>query len=437
MRMFHESLVPMTNRVFNFFSSLRLTVVLLSLALLLVFIGTLAQVKLGLYVAQSEYFRSLFIFWQPNGASWKIPVFPGGWLLGGFLLINLVAAHVKRFQFSKKKIGIFLIHAGLILLLLGQFCTELFQIESNIRFEEGETRSYSEDSRHNELAVIDVSNPDHDEVVAIPETLLAKGGEIRHPKLPFTIRVKTFFENSEPAGPMSGEGHKIKASEGIGKRLQFSQSSIVATMDDENKPTALLEIISDKGAIGDWTVSLWLTKFPWNFSLRRNMGTLLGNALDEPQSFQFNGRTYQISLRPIRYYKPYSISLLEFRHDLYQGTGIPKNFSSKVHLSDPAHGEDRNVLIKMNDPLRYAGETFFQAGFDKFNDKVTVLQVVKNPAAITPYLACSLVGLGLLTQFLMHLVNFGRRSKDKTVTSKKSSRKTAVAAMASEERRTL
>jgi hypothetical protein len=427
----------MINRAFNFFSSLRLTVVLLGLALLLVFIGTLAQVKLGLYVAQSEYFRSLFVFWKPKGASWKIPVFPGGWLLGGMLLINLIAAHVKRFQFTKKKIGIFTIHAGLILLLLGQFCTELFQIESNIRFAEGETWTYSEDSRHNELAIVDVSNPDRDEVVSIPEALLAKGGEIRHPKLPFVIRIKNFFQNSEPAGPMSGGGNKIKATDGVGKRLQFSQQPIVATMDDENKPTALLEIASDKGPIGEWTVSLWLTKFPWNFSLHREMGTVLGSALDEPQSFQFDGRTYQISLRPIRYYKPYSISLLEFRHDRYQGTDIPKNFSSKVHLSDPKRGEDRDVLIKMNDPLRYAGETFFQAGFDKFNDKVTVLQVVKNPAAITPYLACALVGIGLLTQFLMHLVNFGRRSKNKPVTTSKNiSRKTAVAATASGERRT-
>jgi len=406
----------MTNRVFKFFSSLRLTVVLLGLALLLVFIGTLAQVKLGLYVAQSEYFRSLFVFWQPKGANWKIPVFPGGWLLGGLLLINLIAAHVKRFQLTKKKIGIFLIHGGLILLLLGQFCTELFQIESNIRFEEGETRNYSEDSRHNELAVIDISNPDHNEVVSIPETLLAKGGEIRHPKLPFAIRVKNYFENSQYEGPMSGGRNNIKASEGIGKRLQFSQTNLVATMDDENKPTALVEIVSDKGAIGDWTVSLWLTKYPWIFYLRRDMETLLGNALNEPQSFQFAGRTYQIALRPIRYYKPYNITLIDFRHDLYQGTPTPKNFSSKIHLSDPARSEDRDVLIRMNEPLRYAGETFFQSGFDPINDKITVLQVVRNPAAITPYLACILVGVGLLTQFLMHLVSFGKKSRDKKPT---------------------
>lgn len=420
----------MIDRVFRFFSSLRLTVVLLACALLLVFVGTLAQVKFGLYEVQAEFFRNVFVWWHPKGANWKIPILPGGWLLGGMLLLNLVAAHLKRFQFTKKKIGIFTIHAGLILLLLGQFFTEVFQVESNIRFEEGQTRNYSEDSRHNELAIIDVSNPDHDQVYSIPETLLAKGGEIRDAKLPFTIRVKNYFQNSEPAGPMSGAGNKIKASDGIGKRLQFAEAPVVATMDNENKPAALLEIASDKGAIGEWTVSTWLTKYPWSAILGEQMGSMFGTALSEPQSFQYDGHTYRLALRPIRYYKPYTITLLDFRHDNYRGTDIPNNFSSKVHLSDPKRGEDRDVLIRMNEPLRYAGETFFQAGFDENNDKVTILQVVRNPAAITPYLACSLVALGLLIQFLMHLVTFGRRQKNKPAPQKNSPKRKTVAVAA-------
>lgn len=417
----------MIDRVFRFFSSLRLTVFLLACALILVFIGTLAQVKFGLYEVQAEFFRNVFVWWHPKGANWKIPILPGGWLLGGMLLLNLIAAHVKRFQFSKKKIGIFTIHAGLILLLLGQFFTEVFQVESNIRFEEGQTRNYSEDSRHNELAIIDVSNPDHDQVYSIPETLLAKGGEIRDAKLPFTIRVKNYFQNSEPAGPMSGGANKIKATEGIGKRLQFSQTNPVTTMDNEDKPAALVEIIGDKGSLGEWSVSTWLTKYPWSAILGQQMGAMFGTALSEPQSFQYDGHTYQLALRPIRYYKPYTITLLDFRHDNYRGTDIPNNFSSKIHLSDPARGEDRDVLIRMNEPLRYAGETFFQAGFDENNDKVTILQVVKNPAAITPYLACTLVGLGLLIQFLMHLVTFGRRQKNKPVPQKNSPKRKPVA----------
>ena len=59
------------DRLINFFTSLRLTVVCLALALALVFWGTLAQVELGLYKAQNEFFRSFLIYWGPKGASWK------------------------------------------------------------------------------------------------------------------------------------------------------------------------------------------------------------------------------------------------------------------------------------------------------------------------------------------------------------------------------
>src|SRR5215831_2625436 len=68
-----------------FFSSLRLTVVCLGLGLVLVFVGTLAQVDLGLLKAQNEFFRSFLIYWQPKGVAWRIPVFPGGYLVGGLL----------------------------------------------------------------------------------------------------------------------------------------------------------------------------------------------------------------------------------------------------------------------------------------------------------------------------------------------------------------
>src|SRR3954451_5379007 len=108
------------NKVIDFFTSLRLTVVCLGLGLVLIFWGTLAQVDLGLYKAQNEFFRSFFIYWGPKGAAWKVPIFPGGYFVGGLLLINLVTAHFKRFKFTRKKLGIWMVHIGVILLLLGQ-----------------------------------------------------------------------------------------------------------------------------------------------------------------------------------------------------------------------------------------------------------------------------------------------------------------------------
>lgn len=403
----------MLDRITSFISSLRLTVVLLGLALVLVFAGTLAQVHLGLYAVQSEFFRSFFVYWTPPGTGWKIPVLPGGWLIGWFLLVNLLAAHLERFRFTRKKIGIAIIHIGLILLLAGQFLTEIFQVESQMRLEVGVPKNYTEDSRRNELAVIDVSDPNGDRVVSVPESVLKKGGDIQLPGFPLTVRVKTYFPNSSPAGPMSGGGEKIKASNGIGQRLLFTASAPATRMDDENKPAALVEIVTAKGPIGTWIVSSWLTKHPWTSVLQDQVGGILGQPVDAPQSFSLDGRAYELALRPVRYYQPYTITLTQFKHDLYPGTDIPKNFSSKIHLTDTARGEDRDVLIYMNNPLRYRGAAFYQASYEA-GDRVSILQVVRNPVSAAPYLACSLIGLGLAMQFLTHLYGFLKKTASRT-----------------------
>lgn len=361
------------------------------------------------FTAQSQFFRSFFVYWTPGGTHLKIPVLPGGWLIGLVLLVNLLAAHIKRFEFTRKKAGLMLIHSGLILLLGGQFVTELFQVESQMRIEVGDSKNYSESGRQNELAVIDVTDPDKDRVVAIPESLLAAGGEIRTPALPFALRVEKYFGNSAPAGPMTGEPEKIKSSQGLGSRLSFSPQPVTRTMDNVNLPAALVQVVSDKGPIGDWVVSSWFTRFPAFEGLQNDIAGLLpGLKVAAPQTFQYNGRSYQMALRPVRYYKPYSIKLLAFHHDLYPGTDIPKNYSSKIHLANPSTGEDRDILIYMNNPLRYGGETFYQASFES-GDRGTILQVVRNPAALAPYIACSLVALGLIVQFLSHLSGFARR----------------------------
>jgi hypothetical protein len=428
----------MITRFVKFFSSLWLTVVCLALALILVFAGTLAQVRLGLYEVQAQFFHSFLVWWTLPGTALKIPVLPGGWLLGVVLLVNLLAAHIQRFQFNRRKIGMVLVHGGLIFLLLGQFLTELWQKESAMRLEIGESKNYSEDNRRNELAVIDVTDPAHNQVVVIPQALLEKGGDIRPPGLPFALRVKDYFTNSLPAGPMSGGGAKLKAADGIGQHLLFTAAPVTARLDDENKPAALVEVVSEKGSVGNWTVSTWLTRRPWSSMLQGQFGSMLGTPIDGPQTFNLGGRTYQLALRAVRYYQPCTISLLEFKHDVYAGTDIPSNFSSKVHLYDPSRGEDRDVVIRMNSPLRYRGVAYYQASFEP-GDRVSILQVVRNPASVTPYLACSMIAGGLVLQFLTHLFGFARKRARQTTVGqppletalpdRRVSRQPAIAAM--------
>src|SRR5438874_11418679 len=138
-------------------TSLKLTIICLAAAMVLILAGTLAQVHLGIHDAQQRYFQSMFVWWPAETAGFRIPVFPGGHLIGAVLLINLIAAHAKRFRWAWRKVGIHLTHAGLIIMLAGGLFTDLFAVESHMRLANGETKNYSEDISHDELAVVDIT----------------------------------------------------------------------------------------------------------------------------------------------------------------------------------------------------------------------------------------------------------------------------------------
>ncbi len=404
----------------NFFSSLRLTVVCLGIGLVLVFVGTIAQVELGLYKAQNEFFRSFFIYWGPKGTQWKIPVFPGGYLVGGVLLINLVTAHFRRFKLTRKKVGIWMIHIGVMLLLLGQLLTDVLSRESHMWLTEGQAKNYSDSTTKNELAVIDTTNPEFDEVVAFPESLLKSQKELRHPRLPFAIGIKAHFPNSKPRlRPPMGNETPAQVTQGVAEVMEFENAPLTTAMDDQDIPSVIVEVLGEKGPLGTWVLSEWLTQEKLAQTIQRWIqgkvedGTLnegitkkINRSVTQPQEFVYQGHTYQVALRPTRYYKPFTIQLLKFTHDLYRGTDIPKNFSSRVRVIRPDKGEDREVDVYMNTPLRYSGETFYQAGFDNIDPHVTILQVVRNPSWLTPYFSCVLVGLGLVVQFCTSLFGF-------------------------------
>src|SRR6266496_410606 len=379
----------MLDRLVRFFTSLKLTVVLLGFGLVLVFWGTIAQVNLGLYKAQNEFFRGFFIFWQPTGSNLKIPVFPGGYLIGGLLLINLLAAHTRYYRPEKRKIGIAMIHLGVVLLLVGQLLTDLLSTESSMHIREGSAANYSEAGRSFELAVIETTDKDSDQVVAIPEYRLLKRRTIAHPELPFTVRVQKFYVNSS-LSKESGEGYQpVKTTAGGGRSLWWREMPRETAMDRGDTPSGIVELTTPQGSLGTYLVSAFL----------------------HPQEFTHNGRQFKLDLRPQRFYKPFSLHLVEFRFDRYPGTEIPKNFSSRVRLQRPDTGEDREVLLYMNSPLRYAGETFYQADWDKEDEKGTILQVVHNPSWLTPYFACVMVAAGLIFQFLTHLIGFAKKRR--------------------------
>jgi hypothetical protein len=388
-------------KVIQLFTSLRLTVACLAIGILIVFFGTLAQVNEGLYNAQARWFRSVFVWWSPAGANWRIPMFPGGYLVGTILLVNLLAAHAARFRFAWKKAGIHILHAGIILLLVGQLATDMLSEETQMNFAEGESRNFSVSPQSAELAFItDCGNPEQDKVVAIPDRLLRSEKEIKHPELPVTIRPRRWSVNSDvrQRAPMV-DTSPPPATAGYGRNVTLVERPEAKKMDERNVPAVLFELVGPQGSLG----------------------TFLGHPkLGDQQitigdSAQGGTRTWRMAFRFAREYHPFSVELVKMTHDVYSGTDIPKDFRSRVRIDNPQTRESREVDIYMNNPLRYEGLTFYQyqMGADEFqrNRETSTLQIVRNPGWITPYVGCGLVAVGLLAQFLMHLIGFIKKRR--------------------------
>ncbi len=429
-------------RVLKFLASLKLTVVLLAFGIALVFFGTLAQVHEGTWNAQKLYFQSWVIV-KPllYNRRWPI-IFPGGYLIGTVLIVNLVLAHFKganwgqrnvgqvlahhvpllglvfgatyvavrspfigmglfivllaldmwisragplKDTYTGKKLGINFTHVGVVMLLIGQLATDQLAEESHLTFREGETRAWSEKHRENELVFTKDLGGDKEEVVAIPESLLASRSELRDEKFPFVLRVKDYAANSHvrERAPMV-DTNPPPATRGTGVRATVEPKPQVNDDKTRNLPYAVIEILQGGASLGTWLVGLVL----------------------DVQEVKIGNEVWRMSLRPERVYRDFSLTLLDFTHDVYPGTEKPRDFRARVRLEDPKTRENREVDIFMNNPLRYGGETFYQSSFDPTDPRVTTLQVVRNPSWLTPYFGCGAVGYGLARHFLFYLVGF-------------------------------
>lgn len=376
-------------------ASLELTIGAFVLGMVLILFGTIDQTNLGIHGATEKYFYTVFVTQYIPSLDINVPYMPGGYLIGFALLVNMVAAMIYRFRMSTQKIGIWMIHLGFILLLLGEFISSVFQHEASLTIDEGQTVDYTESFRNSELALIDTSSPDKDRVYAIPEAMLERKQQIAIDELPFYISVDEFMPNSvmqrrNEATPDSAR----MANRGVGLQAYAIQVPETGKMNDRNVPAVTITLFSkaptSEGAeiLGTWLVREFIPN----------------------QTFTYEGRQYSLTMRREREMINYEITLKDFSHDRYLGTNIPKNFSSEVTVHDKTTGLHQDFLIYMNNPLRYDDLTFYQQGFMN-DDKTSILQVVRNPGRSLPYISCSIMTLGLTIQFGMSLLRFSKKRK--------------------------
>ncbi len=470
----------MLKKITNFFLSLKLTITLLALSMVLVFAGTLAQVDKGIWTVVDQYFRCLIAWidlpvFFPRG--WDVPniriPFPGGFLIGWLLVVNLITVHWASFKIQvngarriagilvlllgvlvtmgvmfgwgtasvaatdsdafwrvflrlgrgtlaavvfyiacvllyRKRAGMVLLHGGILFLMVGEFMTAMYAVEARMTIKEGETVNYIDHSQQLEIAFTEVSNPDRDTVTVLPQRSLKEGAVISADQLPFDVKVNRYFVNSNRPRPLDSVPESARrgypAYEGYGARLYMAElPEVSGATGAMNAPAVDVELVdrSTGESRGRYLLSLWM--YP-NF---------VNRSWDMPTRINLGGKQYEVYLRFRREYltspsgSPFSIQLLDFVHEKYEGTQMPKDFASQILLVNEGDDVNRELRIWMNNPLRYARRTFYQSGYLP-DDSGTVLQVVRNDSWMIPYLACMIVFVGMAAQFIQSLRRYQR-----------------------------
>ena len=357
---------------------------------------------LGWILSRGEAVRptdaSLRILWQlTQGTVASMALFGGCWAVFG------------------KRAGIVLLHGGIGLMMFYELHVALTAVETQMQIGEGERTNYVQDIRTFELAVINTTDPKEDKVVAIPKSILLSHSSIESADLPFKLTLSEFQENCDLRAATPQD--KNPATDGLGRKWIPEARKPGSGTDSDSRidyPAAYvtLESKSDGTKLGTYLVSQLLAMNGKN------------------DSFQVGDQTYQLELRPKRYYKPYQFELKDVRKEDYIGTSTPRNYASTVHIIDPTRNVDEEKTIWMNNPLRFADETFYQSNYHREKGtgyESTVLSVVANSGWMMPYVGCMLVSVGMLFHFLSMLIQFLTRGDFVELSDEQSTRAAALA----------
>ncbi len=328
-------------------------VALLWLMVLLV-AGTIAQKDIGLYQAQEKYFSS-FIFYIKG-----IP-FPAGYTIMSIISLSLAIKLFKQ-KWNYKNSGTIITHIGALMLLFGGFLTAVSSSEGNMVIKEGETANYIEDYHQKEIVFINTSKQNLDTITSFSGAQLKTKNILKHKSIPFNAEIINYYYNSN----LTIENGKLAL---------------------KNKPP---EKVNEENIAG---VTLKINNNIYNI----NEQTLISPKID----------SYIIKIRNKRTYLPFNVELIKFTKETHPGSNLAKTYSSEIILHD--NNINWHSLIKMNNPLRYQGYTFFQSSY--IGDNITVLAVVKNLGRLFPYIASIIMSIGLLIHLFQRLPNLFRRRK--------------------------
>lgn len=388
-------------RLFAFFGSFGLAVVVLSFLLLLTWLGTISQVDMSLYDVQKKYFDSWFLLQEVGPI--KVPL-PGAFLLMAILLVNLTIGGLVRLRKGWRTAGVAVSHFSMLFLLVAGAVSFYFKREGYLKLHEGQSgnRFTSFHDRVIEIAEVGKDGP----VLMIHEADFQdlKGGDrsrtFHAASLPFELVVTQYAKNCEAeSDAMRPAPAGVRVADGFYLRPQPD------AMSAETNFAGVTAVVKEPGG-AEKPILLWeLATAPVTHRTA-------------------DGRAFTIALRRQSWELPFSITLNKFTHEKHPGTNTPKVFASDVLKRDPDISQPQPIKIEMNKPLRHEGYTLFQ---QSYNDRWTpdrprsemysVFAVVSNPSDQWPVWATIMAAVGMTVHFGIKLAGAINRSSKKSASS--------------------
>ena len=371
---------------FEFLCSVKLSCILMLLLFLLTLLGTFEQVDMGLFQVQKKYFESFFVVAQIG----PVPMgLPGGYLVMILFTVNLVLGGVVRITKSKQKVGVIVVHTGVLLLMAAGYLKLHHAEEGHLTLYEGERSDEFVAHYESELVIYDAAQSRDVTEYVVPEELFGTftgQAQVRfeHPALPFSLAISHFRRACQPE-PSQNPNAEVPPVEGF----------TLADLPPEQKNIAV------PGAV--------VTATPKDGGPTRS--AILWTAAPYPWLLQAGGKTWAIDLGMRRYRMPFAIHLDTFTHEYHPGTRMAKLYRSDVTKVE--QGVEQAVKISMNNPLRHRGYTLFQSSWGPQNARpgerlFSRFSVVKNPSDHWPLYACIVISIGLVIVYGQKLVQYVR-----------------------------
>lgn len=389
-------------QVLRILGGYHLACILILLLGVLTWLGTLEQVELGLYEVKKKYFSSenVFLLPQIKGHKLLLPL-PSAYWVGVVFFFNLLLGTIFRARWHWKTLGVLIAHFGMLFLLLGAFVTQHYSQRGNMAITEGQTSNVAEHYTDYVIEVTRLQDGKPAAVHVVGAKLLSDLDPddkrlFRMTKLPFDLRVDQYHVNARPAA-VREKGPRADQKVVDGFFLEPSEKEKEA---ERNFAGCRVVVLTKEGQPqGEF---------------------LLSAASFHPATLEWGDESFALNIRKALWSMPFEVQLDNFTHEFHPGTMRPKRFESEVTRID---GDLREpVLIKMNEPMRREGFTFFQASWGPQNAPpgsrlYSVFEVVKNPADKWPEYALYVTTVGLVLQFGMMLVLFIFNQVKKSVRS--------------------